>query len=488
MRVETRKSAEVAIALRRFGLGARPGDVSLFRGDPRAAVTAQLEPTSARLEDPDLPTTADVLRRYFIYNAEIRKPREPAAPPAAPAMASAPEAAMTPAADAAKRRVEAPPLGPAPTPADPPLPERLHRAEFEARLGRQLTTSTPMVERLVNFWSNHFCIANRKTQMLKAVAGAYEREVIRPHVLGRFSDMLSASTHHPAMLDYLDNHVSVGPTSKAGLRSKRGLNENLGREILELHTLGVDGGYTQADVTALSTALTGWGYADLNVKAGEPGTFHFAPERHEPGLVRLLGKDYREGGIEQATTALEDLARHPATARHVARKLVRHFVGDAAPPELIDRLAAVFRDTDGDLRAVTLALVSAEEAWQAPPVKVLPPWDFLVATGRLLGIDWRYAEAGRMLALFGQPLWNVPFPAGWPDDDEAWAAPASLLELLDAVAALAKRNAGDRNVLRLAEEAFGAPLHPQTQRAVARAETPEIALTLFLMSPDFLRR
>jgi uncharacterized protein (DUF1800 family) len=250
MRVALRNSAEVSIALRRFGLGARPGDVSLLRDDPRAAVRAQLEPTFARLEGPDLPTTTDVLRRFFAYNAEIRKPRVPASTPAAPAMPSAPENVMSPA--------------PAPLPTEPPLPERLHRVELEARLGRQLTTSTPMVERLVNFWSNHFCIANSKDQMLKTVAGAYEREVIRPHVLGRFSDMLSASAHHPAMLVYLDNHVSIGPNSKVGLRSKKGLNEILGREILELHTLGVDGGYTQADVTALSTALTGWGYVDQN--------------------------------------------------------------------------------------------------------------------------------------------------------------------------------------------------------------------------------
>jgi uncharacterized protein (DUF1800 family) len=385
------------------------------------------------------------------------------------------------------------------TPKDLPTPQPLaklgpdpslatFRDELVARLDRQTATSTPFLERLVNFWSNHFCISVPKSSLVMAAAGAYEREVIRAHVLGRFHDMLLAAVRHPAMLAYLDNNNSIGPTSPAGLRTKRGLNENLGREIIELHTLGVDGGYTQADVAAFATALTGWSFPGMNSKKVEPATFFFFPERHSPGTVRILGKDYPQVGVDQAEAALADFARHPATARHVARKLVRHFVGDTAPPGLVDRLAAVFRQSDGDLRAVTVSLVEADEAWTAPPVKVLSPWDLLVATGRMLGIDWSFAEATRMLTLFGQPLWSVPFPAGWPDEDEAWAAPASLLELLDAVSALARRNAGDRNVLRLAEATLGPFLHQQTRRTIEQAATRDTALALLVMSPDFLRR
>lgn len=462
------------VAVRRFGLGARPGEIVALRDDPRGAVLAQLQPRAGLLASSDLPSTVEALRRYWVYIAEVKRLRE--AEPPKPMAAAAPNSPSTAA------------MSPMPAPMPASVPEQLHRGEFEARLDRQLSTTTPMVERLVNFWSNHFCVASRKGPMLRTVAGAYEREVVRPHVFGRFADMLSASAHHPAMLAYLDNNVSIGPSSKVGQRSKKGLNENLGREILELHTLGVEGGYSQADVTALSAALTGWDFAGMTAKSGEPGTFLFFPERHQPGPVRVLGKEYAQGGADQAEAIFEDLARHPATARHVARKLVRHFVGDQEPAGLVARLTRVFLDTDGDLRAVSSALVGSDEAWRAPPAKVLPPWDFLVATGRMLGIDWRFGEANRMLSLFGQPLWNVPFPSGWPDDDDAWAAPASLLELLDAVAALARRNAGDRNVPRLADETIGAFLHPETRRTIERAETPEIALTLLLMSPDFLRR
>ena len=479
------------VASRRFGLGAAPGEIERYRADPRGAVLAQLDPAAARLADPQLVSSAEALRRVWDEVERVKKLREsgtlqPAGFPQA--QGSAPPASATSSERTRPTTGGAATAPAAPMTQPPSIEMQIFQVEFTARLGRQISTTTPFVERLVNFWSNHFCIAVDKNGAVRASAGAYEREVIRPFVLGRFRDMLMASAHHPAMLMYLDNTVSVGPRSTNGLRTNKGLNENLGREILELHTLGVDGGYSQADVTAFSTALTGWSASYVLLKGVEPGKFHFFPDRHEPGSVRILGKDYDQNGPAQAEEALEDFARHPATARHMGRKLVRHFVGDDAPAGLADRLAAVFHDTDGDLMAVSRALAEADETWSAPPAKVLSPWDFLIATGRMLGIDWSYGEATRMLNLFGQPLWNVPFPQGWPDDDEAWAASASLLELLDAVAALARRNGGDRNVARLADETLGSFLHPQTRRTVARAETPELALTLLLMSPDFLRR
>lgn len=472
----TREAAPY-VATRRFGLGARPGEVSRFRDDPRGAVLAQLTAEAVRFDDPALPTTKAALIENWTHQDHVEQQR--AAKPPVPAatgredMATAPDA-MRPPVAAAKA---------------PPGPEwQRYEAEAVARLDRQITTSTPMVERLVNFWSNHFCIAVGKGSTLRIVAGAYEREAIRPHVLGRFQDMLLASARHPAMLAYLDNHVSVGPNSKVGQRFGKGLNENLGREILELHTLGVAGGYGQADVTAFSKALTGWSFGNPRTPKVEFGTFHFFADRHEPGEVTILGKTYHGAGVDQATEALADFARHPATARHIAGKLARHFVGDGAPRDLVARLASVFRATDGDLAATTRALVEADAAWAAPPAKILSPWDLLVASGRMLGLEWTYAEANRMLSLFGQPLWNVPFPKGWPDDDEAWAAPASLMELLDAAAALARRSVGDRDVRQLADDTLGPLLDPRTRRAVARAENRETALALLLMSPDFLRR
>lgn len=472
------------VATRRFGLGARPGETQRFRDDPRGAVLAQLIPEAARFDDPALPSTKAALLENWAFQDRVKQMRA-ASPPAA---AATPLKAAAPAGDGkAKVPGEMRPTA-APEKA-PPSPDWLrYAADAVGRLDRQISTSTPMVERLVNFWSNHFCIAAGKGPTVRMIAGAYEREAIRPFVLGRFHDMLLASARHPAMLAYLDNNVSIGPNSRIGQRFGKGLNENLGREILELHTLGVDGGYSQADVTAFSKALTGWSFGDPKTANAEPGTFHFFADRHEPGAVAILGKTYHGVGVDQATEALADFARHPATARHVAGKLVRHFVGDAAPPELAERLASVFRATDGDLAATTRALVEADAAWTAPPAKILSPWDLLVASGRMLGMEWTYAEANRMLSLFGQPLWNVPFPKGWPDDDEAWAAPASLMELLDAVAVLARRNAGDRNVRQLADDTLGPLLDPRTRRAVARAENRETALALLLMSPDFLRR
>ena len=196
--------------------------------------------------------------------------------------------------------------------------------------------------RLVMFWSNHFCVSANKGPV-RGMAGAYEREAIRPHVLGRFVDMLLAVERHPAMLVYLDNHVSIGPNSRAGLNRGLGLNENLAREILELHTLGVGGGYTQEDVTNLARILTGWTVANLANPVGEPGRFFFAPARHEPGAWTVLGKRYGEAGMAAGEAVLRDLARHPATARHIARKLARHFVSAEPPAALVARLTPASR-------------------------------------------------------------------------------------------------------------------------------------------------
>lgn len=456
----TSPNRDAFIALRRFGLGARPGEAAYLKADPRGAVLATLDPAAAPLIG-DLAATPAINRDIWdLHEAEKR------------ARAAAP-AAMT-----------AQPAAPPP----PRLPARLYQAEIVARLDRQIGSDAPLVERLVNFWSNHFCVSAAKGDFLRGTAGAYEREAIRPHVLGRFVDMLKASAHHPAMLQYLDNQLSVGPNSKAGLKEKKGLNENLAREIMELHTLGVVAGYTQADVTEFARILTGWTLAYRNDREAEPGTAKFVPNRHEPGAFTVMGRRYAEAGAEQLDAALDAFAAHPATARHVARKLARHFAGDAAPDALIDRLARAFQDTGGDLAAVTTALVKSDEAWTPPQAKVLPPWDLLVATGRTLGINWTYPEAARMLNTFGQPTWEVPFPAGWPDDDDAWAAPDSLLEMLDAALALARRNIGDRDPGRLAEAVLGPLLGEPSRQAIRRAGSREEALALLVMSPEFLRR
>src|SRR6185503_17138370 len=227
-------------------------------------------------------------------------------------------------------------------------------------------------ERLVHFWTNHFAVSADKPQVL-ALAGALENEAIRPHVAGRFADLLAAVEAHPAMILYLDNQASIGPNSQLAQRRGRrtpgegrkfGINENLAREILELHTLGVDGGYTQHDVTTFAQALTGWSIGTDRVrKGGTPGKFEFHEAAHEPGTRTILGTRYGQSGVAQPRAVLADLAKHPATAHHIAVKLARHFIADEPLRDDVARLAKAFRDSDGDLPTLYRALLDTPAAW-----------------------------------------------------------------------------------------------------------------------------
>jgi len=324
-------------ALNRFGFGARgDGDLAAAASDPRGFLKAELaQPGIALLEGPGMPSTALALQAMFADQEQKKAERERmAAEATAQSAMAAADTAM-----AANPNTAAAPV-PSQTankgPPKPPLPEQIvYRAEALARFQRSAQARAGLVERLVAFWANHFCVSVAKSNFIRISAGAFEREAIRPHVLGRFCDMLLAVESHPAMLHYLDNQQSIGPNSQAGLRQKRGLNENLAREIMELHTLGVDGGYTQDDVTSLARIITGWTIAGRAGKLGEPGTFVFNPNAHEPGPQILLGKAYAPGGTRQGKAALLDLARHKATANHIATKLCRHFVGAIAGGRVI---------------------------------------------------------------------------------------------------------------------------------------------------------
>ena len=359
------------------------------------------------------------------------------------------------------------------------------QAEQTHRFMRAYQATDAFLERLTAFWSDHFCISADKSGPVRVMTGAYEREAIRPYILGRFVDMLVASAMHPAMIIYLDNQQSIGPASRAAGKG-RGLNENLAREIMELHTLGVDGGYTQADVTNFARILTGWTVGGIENAASNPGRFFFAPARHEPGDIPVMGKVYKDEGQLAGQRVLEDLARHPATARHIARKLVRHFVGDKAPPALVERLQQTFTRTDGDLKAVTQALVHAPEAWSAPPQKLLPPLDLVIATCRALAIEPK--EAPRFTTQLGQPLWRPPSPKGWPDEDDAWTAPSAMRERLR-IAELAARQAQKAlDPRQVADDLFRDALSEHTRLAIARAEVREQGFELLIMSPEFQRR
>jgi uncharacterized protein (DUF1800 family) len=367
--------------------------------------------------------------------------------------------------------------------------QKTFRAETLARLQRAALVDCGFAERLVAFWSNHFCISALKGPLARIWAGSFEREAIRPHVLGRFADMLKAVEQHPAMLFFLDNQQSLGPDSRAGLNRKRGLNENLAREIMELHTLGVGGGYTQEDVTSLARIITGWTFVGRQGILGTPGTFVFNANAHQPGPQRLLGKTYEATGVAQGEAALADLARHPSTAKFVATKFVRHFVADDPPPALVARLAEAFTRTAGDLKALALALLDSDEAWAAPLTKMRSPYEYLVATGRLLA---RVPDDPGLylngLSVLGQPLWSPAGPNGFPDTNAAWAAPEGMKLRLDIAAQVASRVGTTVDPRDLLEFAVADAVSTDTRQAIERAETRQQAMALLLMSPEFQRR
>ncbi len=509
--MQEQASRDAVTAMNRFGFGARPGDLARIGADPRGALKAELQPDKALISPEQAEaaglfgTAANIQTSYAAQEAR-KLAREqvraevtaaqmaagtmvptpiPTAPPAAlPLATGAVGGTMAPADPKAAPSADAKPK------VQQPQPEgRIYRAEALARFAMARDAEIGLVERLVAFWSNHFCVSVVKGEVVRATAGSFEREAIRPFVLGRFSDMLLAVEHHPAMLFYLDNAQSVGPDSRAGQNRKRGLNENLAREIMELHTLGADGGYTQADVTSMARVITGWTFAGREGRIGEPGTFVFNANTHEPGDQMVVGHAYLGGGFGQGEAALNDIARNPATAHHIATKLVRHFIADDPPPAAVERIATVFRNRDGDLRAVTLALIDLPEAWSAPATKMRNPYDFLVAAGRLLGLP--LTDPGPALGALrnlAMPLWEPPGPNGFPDTAADWASPEGLKLRLDVAAQIAHGIKGSDDPLALMEAAAGPALSTETREAVSRAESREQGIALALMSPEFQRR
>ena len=522
-----RDSQTALVALNRFGFGARggaSGDFVNAASDPRGFVKAELaRPNGVLLEVPGLQSTPALAVAVFEYQEQQRQAREQAAKSATPQSEGAPPSAAPAEEKSPQRRglsldVVAKDIAPAMKPQDggasstmaagepmqpnaaasstprPPqqplnIIQKTFRAEALARLQRAVLSDCGFTERLAVFWSNHFCISANKGGLARMWAGSFEREAIRPYVLGRFADMLKAVEQHPAMLFFLDNQQSLGPDSRAGINRHRGLNENLAREIMELHTLGVGGGYTQDDVTSLARVLTGWTFVGRQGVLGQPGSFVFNANAHQPGAQRVLGKVYDASGVAQGEAVLADLARHPSTAKFIATKFARHFVADEPPPALVAKLQDVFTRTDGDLKALATALVDSDDAWRAPTTKVRSPYEYLVAIGRLLA---RVPEDPSLylngLNVLGQPLWSPTGPNGFPDINAAWAAPEGLKLRLDIAAQTASRVGNNVDPRDLLELAFADAASRETRQTIERAESRQQALALLLMSPEFQRR
>ena len=455
------------IATARFGLGARPGDLAAVAMAPHAWLLDQIGGPAQQQPGIDaLPSTAAVLTEVQALRRERRRNRQ-----------SNNEMARN-----YGRTVR-----------------RHYTDQVAARYRAAVATDTPFHERLVHFWSNHFAVSADK-QPLAAIAGLFEQEAIRPHVSGRFADMLLAVEQHPAMLLYLDNQRSIGPRSSLGRRANRrrndrktGLNENLAREILELHTLGVDGGYSQRDVTSLAKIITGWSIGGSDERGrfadGKPGHFEFREAIHEPGTHTVVGQHYQDRGVRQGEDVLRDLATHPATAKTLCHKLARHFVTDAPPDSLVQRMQEAYMRSGGALDIVYRVLIDSEESWREQFSKYKSPHDFVVSALRAFQ---HQPDSPRFVAtaldLMGQAPWRPGSPAGWPDTAAAWGGADALLKRIEWANTVARQLGARSNPLQLSEAVLGSAVQQRTQTALARAESFRQGTTLLLASPEFQRR
>lgn len=466
-------SLNAVIAANRFGLGARPGELTQIARDPKAWLLNQIGQTqSTTLRSDNLLSSAqafEVLQGY--QQARAAQQRNAASPSPAVTM------------DERVRLAD--------------LVGKTTGPEIEARIQHAVTTPAPFAERWVQFWSNHFTMAVRNLQTTP-FPGSFEREAIRPHVWGRFEDLLIKAETHVGMLIYLDQAQSIGPNSEAaktqqGRRRAAGLNENLAREILELHTLGADGGYAQADVTEFARALTGWTVAGARLRrlaqGAKTGTAIFVPAMHEPGSRTILGKNFAATGERQALEVLAHLARQPQVAKRIAFKVAQHFVADDPPPALVTRLETSFRQSGGDLSALAKTLVQSPEAWAPEARKFKTPNDFLISTMRASGANATSTQALRStFEQLGQTPWRAPSPKGWPDVASEWAAPDAILKRID-WANLAADVIGETfQPIAVAESALGSALTDKTKTAISRAQTARQGIVLALMSPEFQRR
>jgi uncharacterized protein (DUF1800 family) len=445
-----------AQAFIRFGLGAGPNDRP--DADPRGALKAQLvgpDPGQTAGAFDGLPTGLDGM--------DVLK------------------------ADAVARKAflqAGKPAGQKP----PNQTRALYMADLDAQIGWACDTTAGFRERLVWFYANHFSVSVLQGQSA-ALIGPYIREAIRPHVTGHFTDMVLAAERHPAMLRYLDNEQSIGPNSVAGLRLAKGLNENLGRECMELHTVGLAAGYTQTDVTSMAKILTGWSVAASD-GGGDATGFKYRPAAHEPGPQTVLGATF-DGGEQAGIDALTYLSRYPTAYKMLATKLVTHFVADNPPPADVARIYGVLTETGGDLAATAVALVDLENAWR-PGQKLKTPQEFVVSTLRAApsatGKPVDYAGIANQL---GQPFWGAPLPNGWPDQAASWGGSDAILSRVDWAYTYAGRfdqGAAGPQPAQIASTALGGLLRPATATAISHAGSRREALTLLFAAPEFQRR
>jgi uncharacterized protein (DUF1800 family) len=495
-----------AIAATRFGMGARPGEIAAAASDPRGWLKAQIKASAAAISADGLLSTKEV----YAARQEIQMENGmPGGPPGAPRANP----------QQVRGQNQQPGQQGQPTEAQRAIRQIIQKEqrdglqkEVAARSRHAASTDTSFAERWVRFWSNHFTVAARNAQIIGLV-GPFEREAIRPNVFGNFATLLGASSFHPAMLVYLDAARSIGPSTEAAKRRDAGLNENLAREILELHTLGVGSGYTQADIIEFAKALTGWTIggpqtarlAGIRPQSGgrqqralretaqlmqrEAGEAVFVEPLHEPGSRTVLGKSY-SGSKAQAAAILDDLVVSPATAHHIATKLVRHFVADQPPEAAVKKIETTWIKSQADLATVARAIVDLNEAWADQPVKFKQPEELLISVARATGEE--EAAFGRDRRAVYQSLAQQPFsapsPAGWPDDTASWSGADAIKKRLEWANSVSRRMSRGMTPNQFLDSALGPIAGQKTRQAVSRAESAEQGFTLALMSPEFQRR
>ncbi|MCP2729010.1 DUF1800 domain-containing protein [Limnofasciculus baicalensis] len=360
----------------------------------------------------------------------------------------------------------------------------------EARLLRAIASPRQLEEVMVDFWFNHFNVFGAKGDT-RFWVGAYEEQAIRPHILGSFRDLLEATARHPAMLFYLDNWQNTAPGSPKAKGRFRGLNENYAREVMELHTLGVDGGYTQEDVTTLARILTGWGLI-RRVNNGDKSGFYFDRDRHDFSDKIFLGKSIQGSGIDEVEQALDILARHPATAHHISYQLAQYFVADEPPSNLVDSLAQRFQQTDGNIRAVLETLFQSPEFFNTKYYgsKFKTPYQYVISELRAIDAkNINISSISGFLRQLGMPLYGCQTPNGYKNTQSAWLNPDGMIRRVNFATTLANRRNGNKESLDITQlrQTIGNNLSTKTQEVIA--SSPEkLKAALILGSPEMMRR
>lgn len=441
------------VALNRFGLGAKPGAISKIGKNAKGAVIAEMSKRSiARIAQGSLPSYHEACQKV---DTEFD------------------------------------------------IENDLKEQELTARIKKHMSVNIGFVERLVLFFSNHFSMSVNKGGSIRATIGQLERDVIRKHVLGKFEDMLIGVMKHPAMITYLDNTESIGANSVRGIQWGAGHNQNLAREALELHTLGVSGGYTELDVDNFAKVLTGWSYvrgweSEEGYNGGNSsnrGKFIFRADWHEPGSQRLLGKTFSQTGIKQGVAVLKHLAAHRSTAQFLAFKLVRHFITDKPTPALVKPVAKAFRTSGGNLKTVAKALLDLDKAWTMPLRKLRTPYELQVAEFRAVKRtypeDDRWNFVATLDALRHRP-WERPAPDGYSDESVYWMGPDAMRIRLETAQMNARElerlELDDDSAPVLANKLFSKALSKVSKAAIAAPADFDDGLTMIFMVPEFQRR